>query len=445
MVIPAGFASTRQAAARCRTAVDLRQGGTAVALRHDEAAIDLRQAGPAVLESALTAQRAELLALFDGFEAALGGAGLRIAFDPVLNLPLWELGHIGWFEEYWLARNAEQRGRGAACDPAAPRTASLRLDADGLYDSSRVAHARRWQLDLPSPAATRAYLADVRVSTLALLHAGAASDDDLYFFRLCLFHESMHAEAWHFMAQQLGIDLGGAMRGRSPATSGVSGEWSIPTGVRSFGSPASGFAFDNELAAGERRVGAFTIDRAPLTWARFLPFIEAGGYRQPAFWTVDGWAWRTGLGREQPRHLRRGAGSQWEQRRFGHWHPLDLEAPVCQVSAHEARAWCRSAGRRLPTEAEWETAARLAAVTAEAFAWGQVWEWTASPFAPYPGFAAHPYRDYSAPCFDGRPVLRGGSFATSTALCDPRLRNFFAPDRDDVFAGFRSCADSGTD
>lgn len=403
----------------------------------------MRQAGPAELEAALASGRAALLALFEGFEHALGPQGLRIGFDPVLNLPLWELGHIGWFEEHWVARNPD-RIRGAGCDPEAPRTASVRVDADALYDSSRVAHARRWQLALPTAEATRAYLAQVRTSTLALLRQSALTDDDLYFFRLVLFHEDMHREAWHFMAQQLGIDLGPAMLGRAPLGRGVLGqgawrEWRVPAGVRPLGSRGAGFAFDNELDASEGFVEAFSIDLAPVTWEQFLPFVEAGGYATEALWTAAGWAWRTPWSRLHPLHLRH-APNGWEQHRFGRWSTLDPSAPVLHVSAHEAEAWCRWAGRRLPTEAEWETAARLAEAQDEAFAWGEVWEWTASPFKPYAGFAPHPYRDYSQPAFDGRPVLRGGSFATTPHLKHPHYRNFFAADRNDVFAGFRSCA-----
>ena len=359
----------------------------------------------------MTAQRAQLLSLFAGFEAGL--PDLKIAFDPVLNLPLWELGHIAWFEEFWLARNPE-RGLGAAADPLASRPASA---MDALYDSSKVAHARRWQLHLPDPAATCGYLAAVRASSLALLAEADASEEGLYFFRLAHFHEAMHIEAWHFMAQRLGIDLGGAMTGRAPQASVLMGEWAVPGGLRLIGSAGPGFAFDNELGAHTVEVEPFSIDRAPVTWRRYLPSLEVGNV---------------------PTHLRRSDGG-WQQRQFGQWQALDLDAPAQHLTAIEAAAWCAWAGRRLPSEAEWETAALLAATTGEAFDWGQVWEWTASPFAAYPGFAAHPYRDYSQPWFDGRPVLRGASFATSPLMRHPRYRNFFPAHRADVFAGFRSC------
>ena len=285
--------------------------------------------------------------------------------------------------------------------------------------------------------ATRGYLSQVRESTLALLRQGASSDDGLYFFRLVLLHEDMHREAWHFMAQQLGIDLGPAMTGRAPKPAKACGEWRIRGGSHHLGMSGAGFAFDNELGAHPVEVAAFSIDRVPVSWDRFLPFVESGGYESERLWTSAGWAWRAHQGRSHPLHLRP-TDHGWEQRRFGEWVALDRDAPALHLSAHEAEAWCRWSGRRLPTEAEWEAAALRAVEQAEPFEWGEVWEWTASPFMPYAGFAPHPYRDYSQPWFDGRPVLRGGSFATTPHMKHPRYRNFFSADRHDVFAGFRS-------
>jgi len=391
-------------------------GGTAREVRCGDAA---------VLERALTAGRTQVLMLFDGFERALGHDGLHIDYDPLLNLPLWELGHLAWFEEFWLARNP-QRDRGAACDPSRPRAASPLLGgADALYDSSNVAHAARWQAALPDADTTRSYLAAVRQRTLALLRDCAPDDDTLYFFRWVLFHEDMHREAWHMMAQRLGIDLGPSMTRhtpRAPSVASSAGEWRVGAAALQLGCAGPGFAFDNELAPHTQSVAAFAIDRAPVTWARFLPFLEAGG-----------------ASRQPPLHLRQ-VGGDWQQQRFGAWVPLDMAAPAMHLTAFEAEAWCRWAGRRLPTEAEWELAATLAPTLGEVFDWGEVWEWTASPFAPYPGFVPHPYRDYSAPWFDGRPVLRGASFATAPHMKHPRYRNFFEAQRSDVFAGFRSCA-----
>ncbi len=404
----------------------------------------MRRADAVTLERALVEGRARLLWLFAGFERALGMGGLKLAYDPVINLPLWELGHIGWFEEQWIARNAN-RWHGAALDADAPASfppSAFRDDADALYDSSKVAHASRWQLALPSPGDTCEYIARVRARTLELLHEASDQPDPdaaLYFFRLALFHEDMHREAWLAVAQQVGIDLlQGAARvatRRSPQ----GGEWHVPARRHRLGDHAAGgFAFDNELGAHTVDVGAFTIDREPITWRRFLPFVDAGGYSNPALWSDAGAAWLQRVGKSGPDHVRR-AGHGWEQRRFGTWQALVPDDFAVHLTAHEADAWCRWAGRRLPTEVEWEAAALLAAETGEPFVWGDVWEWTASPFAPFPGFIPHPYRDYSAPWFDGRPVLRGGSFATAPRMKHVRYRNFFPADRSDVFAGFRSC------
>ena len=186
----------------------------------------------------------------------------------------------------------------------------------------------------------------------------------------------------------------------------------------------------------------FVIDAQAVRWAEFLPFVEGGGYGQPHWWSAAGAAWRAaqdvdgGHDVQMPRYLRRD-GAQWQQWRDGQWTALDPREAACHLTLHEAEAWCRWAGRRLPTEAEWECAAGTAG---PAFRWGDVWEWTASPFAPFPGFRPHPYRDYSAPWFDGRPLLKGASHCTQPRLRDAKYRNFFAPGRGDVPAGFRSCA-----
>lgn len=186
-------------------------------------------------------------------------------------------------------------------------------------------------------------------------------------------------------------------------------------------------------------MAACLIDAQVVRWAEFLPFVEDGGYDDPRFWSSNGWAWRQALPAACPRYLHPPAGPAgvWQRWRFGRWAPLDRREAACHLTLHEAQAWCRWAGRRLPTEAEWE---RAALCRPGVFAWGEVWEWTASPFAPFDGFVAHPYRDYSAPWFDSRPVLRGASFMTQPRMKHPRYRNYFLPHRNDVPAGFRSCA-----
>ena len=398
--------------------------------------IHIRTADAALLAQAMADARAHTLRLFAAARAALGER-LDVRYADELNPPLWELGHVGWFEEFWIARNSE-RLRGTAARLEAPRAAPLLPGADALYDSSRVAHARRWHLDLPDAPRTLAYLAHVRERTLALLRGSAGDDDALYFYRLALLHEAMHHEAGVMIAQCLALDVGSALAASAPAASRAQGELQLPASSILVGAHEGGFAFDNELGGHKVELPAFTIDRAPVTWDAYLPFVEADGYDDAKAWAPAGWAWRqrelpSGL----PRYVERDDAGGWRRAAFGRWTDLQPEQPAVNLSQHEARAWCTWAGRRLPTEHEWTLAATQAGAD---FTWGQVWEWTASPFAPWPGFAPHPYRDYSLPWFDGRPVLKGGSFATPPRIKHPRYRNYFPAGRNDVFAGFRSCA-----
>jgi iron(II)-dependent oxidoreductase len=395
-----------------------------------------RCGGRAVLAEALNNTRGRTLALFAAYEAALG-PGLRVARSQEVNLPLWELGHIGWFTDWWIARNPE-RALGMHADPFVTRLPARLANADALYDSGQVAHATRWALDLPDANAVRAELQASLDDTLALLATAPEDDTALYFFRLALFHEDMHTEAAMYMAQTLGFD---------PFTHGAEAFAVQPdcaaTGLRlpatewTLGRSGPGFAFDNELGAQATSVAATDIDSAPVSWARYLPFVESGAADQREFWSEAGWAWRQAQPSSAPRYLRPSA-SKWEAQRWGAWQTLNLNESARHLSAFEAEAWCRWAGRRLPSEAEWEAAAHVL----PGFQWGTVWEWTASPFAPFPGFEAHPYRDYSAPWFDGRPVLKGASPATAPRMRHPRYRNFFDAERNDIISGFRSAAAS---
>ncbi|MFM8770380.1 MAG: SUMF1/EgtB/PvdO family nonheme iron enzyme, partial [Rubrivivax sp.] len=427
--------------------------------------------------------RRDTLATFAACERALDS--LKVPYTRELNPPLWELGHIGWFQNFWVARNpVAERLRGRRADPLAPRLVQApghRAEADALYDSTRVAHATRWQLSLPDAQATRRDLALGLAATLELLETLAkgasaatapglpqgiepgglrdsakegaqdhAQDDALYFFRLALVHEDMHHEAALYMAQALGVPVDDPRwqprtLPEPPPALPVPGD-----GWCSTRPGAAGFCFDNELGELRQEVPAFEIDAQAVRWAVFLPCVEAGGYELVRWWTPAGWAWcqasvpsradrRDSSGQRgaaAPRYLRREGGA-WQVWRQGQWRALDLAEPACHLTLHEAQAWCAWAGRRLPTEFEWE---RAALTQPQAFAWGDVWEWTASPFAAFPGFEPHPYREYSAPWFDGRPVLKGASFMTQPRMRHPRYRNFFEAHRNDVPAGFRSCA-----
>ena len=317
---------------------------------------------------------------------------------------------MGWFQEWWLARNPAV-DEGARADPFVERRLSLLPASDALYDSSNVPHATRWSLDLPTGTATRDYLAQGLATTQASLRNAGPDCDSLYFYRLSLFHEDMHNEAAIYMANSLGFAVPDM---RDPVLR-AAGICLLPAQVHRFGWQGAGFAFDNELGGREVALSACAIDAAPVTNARYAAFVEAGGYAQARFWSPAGNAWRTAGGADMPRFWRR-HGSLWQQRWFGHWRDLDPHASAANLNCFEAEAWCAWAGRRLPTEAEWE----CSAITVEGFAWGDVWEWTSDFFQPWPGFLPHPYRDYSAPWFGSRRVLRGASVATH-ATCATRV------------------------
>ena len=401
---------------------------------------DREQLGAALLES-----RANTLRTFACYERSLRATALQVPYSAEVNPPLWELGHVGWFQEYWIGRNP-QRARGIAADPDAPRAAPSLVNADALYDSSRVEHTSRWRLPLPDAVATRDYLARGLEQTLQTL-AQADTDDQglLYFAWLVLMHEDMHHEAAVYMANALGIPLeADRWPGALPPDPVGPGELTLEATRFQIGAAGAQFAFDNELMPHWVDVEGFRIDRAPVNNRSFAAFVADGGYRQPRHWTADGWSWRQASNAPWPRFWRP-AGSGWQQRWFGEWIALDEAQPAVNLSWHEAQAWCHWAGRRLPTELEWEVAALAVAAppAAAPIRFGRVWEWTASAFEPYPGFAPHPYREYSSPWFGSRRVLRGASLATHPRLHHPRYRNFFSPERNDIFAGFRSCAPTG--
>lgn len=374
----------------------------------------IRHADAAALAVGLSAARRRTLALLAAYADALG-PDLSVPYRRELNPPRWEAGHVTWFQDYWIARN-RQRARGLAADPEHERPPGRLATADAWYDSSHVAHTTRWALPLPDLTATRTYMSASLDESLSLLAKDAALGQDLYFYQLALLHEDMHTEAGVYMAQALDIPLPPGIcadaRIWPPAPEIVLGacRWRL-------GWSGPGFAFDNEVPTQEVELSAYSIDAGPVTWRRFLPAVEAGAVAPPA-------------------QVRRSEGG-WQAREFGQWRPLALDHAAVHISWIQAQEWCVWAGRRLPSEAEWE----CAALSAPAFVWGDVWEWTSSRFAPFPGFVAHPYRDYSRFGFEALTyVLKGASRATDPRMAHPRYRNFFAPERCDIHAGFRSCA-----
>jgi gamma-glutamyl hercynylcysteine S-oxide synthase len=393
---------------------------------------------------------------------------------PIVNPVLWEIGHVGWFHEYWTLRHAHGEAPG--------------LDrADLLWNSSTVAHATRWDLNLPDRNGVFAYMADVLGRQVGRL-SGGVDAGTRYFYELSIRHEDMHVEALAYTRQTLGYARPDGLGHPADHNAGPwPGDASVSGGRWRLGSTgADGFIFDNEKWAHEVDIAPFRIAKAPVTNAEFAAFVRAGGYRNRQFWSAAGWAWREGTGAERPVYWLETDGGYGTWRRYQEVEPLAPHAPVMFVNWYEAEAWCRWAKRRLPTEAEWEAAAlgeaaangSCLADSKRRWPWGEaapssehanlgfafdgpldvaacaagdsafgcrqmignVWEWTASDFVPLPGFAADPYEDYSRPWFNTRKVLRGGSWATSTRIARPGYRNFFTPERNDVIAGFRTCA-----
>lgn len=404
----------------------------------------MRRAGRDLLSLALMDARNHTLYLLSQYEQALEKAHFAVPLVPELNPPLWELGHIGWFQEWWVGRNM-QRHRGSSCNPDTAPLASILPHADRWWNSSEVPHDSRWRLDLPDYGTIKTYLLETLESTLDLLDKTPDEDEALYFYRLVLFHEDMHGEALVYMAQTLGLPM--ALPAPSPTP--VREPLLVPALSWQLGSPwGQGFIFDNEKTLHEVQVPEFEIDAQPVSWAQYVEFVQDGGYDRPELWHPEGWDWlqhkgaENGqyLGRRSPRHVEQigGASGVVIQTLFGVSRRMLGSQPASHVSWWEADAWCRWAGRRLPAEVEWEAAAHTAA--RRGFRWGEVWEWTGTSFHAYPGFSADPYRDYSEPWFGTHKVLRGASFATRARMKSPKYRNFYLPGRDDIFCGFRSCA-----
>ncbi|MCY7370731.1 MAG: SUMF1/EgtB/PvdO family nonheme iron enzyme [Polaromonas sp.] len=407
----------------------------------------MRRAGRDHLSLALMDARNHTLGLFGWFQQALQAQGMAVAPAACLNPPLWELGHVGWFQEWWIARNL-QRAQGTGCDPDHARLASIEPQADRWWDSARVPHASRFTLDVPSANDCKKYLLETLETTLELLEKTPdnASDDTLYFYRLCLFHEDMHGEALAYTAQTLGLTLSPALRlAFSAEPLAARAPLMLPATRWLLGSASdSGFIFDNERGAHTVSVPEFEIDAQPVSWSQYVEFVADGGYDREPLWHPQGWQWLQALaagdGRRGPRYVEEIGVSSGAvvQTRFGLPMRMAGNQSAMHMSWWEADAWCRWAGRRLPSEVEWEVAAHTAAN--RGFRWGELWEWTGSTFRSYPGFRADPYRDYSEPWFGSHKVLRGASFATSARMKNPKYRNFYLPDRDDIFCGFRSCS-----
>ena len=391
-----------------------------------------RTATPQQLAEALKHARDYTLSLFDCFAAAGMDQAARVPQLRIINPPLWELGHTAWFAEWFILREA------ATSRPEDARGPCLLTRGAGRFDSARVPHSARWSLDLPSTGGVKTYCHEVLDRVLDKLSREPNTDEALYPYRLALAHEDMHGEAFHYTLQTLGLEAPPAETASS-AVAFAPSEIGFPGGTMQLGSaalPGGGFTFDNERQSHSFHVAPFRIDSALVTNAQYADFVADGGYDNRQFWSNEGADWLMRQERSAPRYWQRD-GSVWRVMRFGKLSTLAGGEPVRHVNLYEAQAYCAWAGRRLPTEAEWEYAALSGH---PAFRWGQLWEWTASPFEPYPDFQADRYLEYAEPWFHSHQVLRGASFATPQRLASAKFRNFYLPQRDDIFAGFRTCA-----
>ena len=395
---------------------------------------------------------------------------------PIVNPMQWEIGHVAWFYEYFILRRIYGR------EPLLDR-------GDTLYNSIAIAHDTRWDLPLYTQAETLDYMAAIHQHLIDRLDGGMASDDDSFLYQFSTFHEDMHDEAFIWTRQTHGYPTPNfapdGPRARVEAVGGpLPGDADIPGGPFMLGAPRDApFLFDNEKWSHEVTLAPFRMARAPVTCAAFAEFIGDGGYERAELWSEEGWAWRRQTGAGHPVYWVPAGPGKWGVRRFDQVYDLSPHQPVINVNWFEANAWCKWAGRRLPTEAEWEFAATMApgddgALIKRRYPWGDqtpeanhanldgfalhcvdvaahpdgdnpwgcrqlignTWEWTADTFGPFPGFAPDAYREYSQMLFGDTKVLRGGAWMTRSRMATSNYRNYFGPERRDVFTGFRTCA-----
>lgn len=397
--------------------------------------------------------------------------------SPLMSPLVWDLAHVGSQEEMWLVRDV---------GGATP----IRPDIDGLYDAFQHRRSDRPRLPLLGPTEARSYLNTVRDKVFELLDhtslQGRPLVEQAFGFGMIIAHEQQHDETMLATHQLRSGPPALTAKEPPPATEvgDMPAEVRVPAGSFVMGTSSEAWALDNERPAHEVNVEEFLIDTTPVTNEDFIEFIADGGYHRRGLWSDTGWFYRQHAGVCTPRFWV-ADGDRWLRHRFGRLEPVPIDEPVVHVSFYEADAYARWAGKRLPSECEWEKAARfdphsgrslrypwgdsdpepkhanlgqryLQPAPAGAFPrgaapcgarqmLGDVWEWTSSDFQPYPGFVAFPYREYSE-AFFGREykVLRGGSFGTDALACRGTFRNWDYPIRRQIFSGLRCARTPGT-
>jgi iron(II)-dependent oxidoreductase len=372
-------------------------------------------ASKAAIAEALSEARERTLALVE----PLDDAQLNTVYSPILSPLAWDLGHIANFEELWLVRTIGGR------EP-------LHGELGRFYDAIENPRKVRGQLPILRDEELRSYMADVRERTLDVLEGVEIEPDveepllrDGFVYEMLIAHELQHNETMLQLLQLVdGYELPQPFATersypRIPGTnaSGQPETFAIEAGGHEIGAPAHGFAYDNERPRHVVELGAFEIDRTPVTNGAYVAYMEETGAESPLYWERDAEGFvDTARGRREP---------------------IDPDDPVIHVSWEQADAFARWAGKRLPTEFEWEAARpQLDGV-------GHGWEWTSSDFLAYPGFEAFPYREYSEVFFgDEHKVLRGGSWATHPQVARPSFRNWDLPQRNQIFSSFRCARDA---
>jgi iron(II)-dependent oxidoreductase len=403
----------------------------------------MRYAGRELLSLALMDARNHTLLRYAQIEQALAQSGQSAAPNALFNPPDWQLGHMGWFAEWWIGRNM-QRHRGRHMDHAGTRLASIETQADHWWRPDAHTRAQRWRVPLPKAEQIRDYLLETLETALELLALSEETDDALYTYRLALFHEDWQCEQLACMAQHAGWVLDAPF---PPAIAVREPLW-VPATRWNLGHAEQGFAFAQEQAQHGVHVPEFEMDAQPVTWGQFTEFVQDGGYDDSRHWHPQGWAWLQAQadGRRAPRYVEQigTASAAVIQTRFGQTRRMLPTQPVVHVSWFEADAYARWLGRRLPTEEEWEVAAHTA--SRRGFVWGQVWEWCSHRMDAYPGYSNLPGQEHVQVWFQhrgerlGRRVLRGASYMTAGRLKHPKYRRAAWPEHDTGYVGFRTCA-----